>query len=96
MKLIWTNRARGDLGEIISYIWADNPAAAKKVRSRIETIVSHLKSQPFAGRTGAISGTREAIPHPNYRIVYEVTDDTVFILRIIHTARQWPPAEEAD
>ncbi len=91
MKLVWTNRAKGDLGEIISYIWADNPASARKIRSRIETLAAYLGSQPFAGRTDAIAGTREAIPHPSYRMVYQVTGETVFILRVIHTSRQWPP-----
>ena len=94
MRLVWTARAKGDLKEIVSYIWRDNPAAAKKIRNRIETVAAYLKSQPFAGRMGAITGTREAIPHPGYRIVYQVTGDTVFILRVVHTARQWPPVED--
>ena len=91
MKLVWTAKARRELGEIVSHIWADNPAAAKRVRNRIETTAAYLKSQPFMGRSGAIAGTREAIPHPSYRIVYQVTDQTVSILSVVHTARQWPP-----
>lgn len=43
------------------------------------------------GRPGKIPGTRELIPHENYRLVYEVQDDTVWVLALIHTARQWPP-----
>ena len=92
MKLVWTSRAKRDLAEIAAYIWADNPAAARKIRSRVETVAAYLKSQPFAGREGAIAGTRESIPHPSYRIVYQVTDEAVFILRVVHTARQWPPS----
>lgn len=94
MRLVWTAGAKRDLDEIISYIWTDNPVAAKRVRHRIETTAAYLKSQPFMGRLGAITGTREAIPHPSYRIVYQVTGETVFILSIVHTARQWPPAAE--
>ena len=45
-------------------------------------------------RMGAVAGTREAIPHPSYRIVYQVTGETVFILRIVYTSRQWPPVED--
>jgi addiction module RelE/StbE family toxin len=92
--LVWTSRAKRDLGEIATYIWRSNPAAAKKIRNRIETLAAYLRSQPFAGREGAIAGTREAIPHPSYRIVYQVTDETVSILRVVHTARQWPPVED--
>jgi plasmid stabilization system protein ParE len=40
---------------------------------------------------GRFPSTRELIPHENYRLVYEVQDDTVWVLALIHTARQWPP-----
>ena len=91
MRLIWVARARRELAEIVSHIWSDDPAAAKRVRSRIETTAAYLRSQPFMGRMGAIAGTREAIPHPSYRIVYQVADETVSILSVVHTSRQWPP-----
>ncbi len=94
MKLIWTHGAKRDLAEIASYIWRDNPAAAKKTRNRIETVAAYLRSQPFAGRPGTIAGTREIVPHPSYRIVYQLTEETVFVLGVIHTARQWPPVED--
>ncbi|AYC99788.1 translation repressor RelE [Neorhizobium sp. NCHU2750] len=54
--------------------------------------VSRLVNFPFSGRRGAVAGTREIIPHESYRIVYQVDDETVSILMIIHTARLWPPA----
>ena len=94
MRLVWTTRAKNDLAEVLTYIWRDNPAAAKKIRNRIETFALYLKSQPFMGRLGAVAGTRETIPHPSYRIVYQVTGETVFILRVMHTSRQWPPVED--
>ncbi|MDQ2704662.1 MAG: type II toxin-antitoxin system RelE/ParE family toxin [Pseudomonadota bacterium] len=96
MKLVWTNRAKNDLADVASYIWADNPAAARKIRSRIERVAVYPESQPFMGRMGAVAGTREAIPHPSCRIVYQVTGETVFILRVVHTARRWPPVEDED
>jgi toxin ParE1/3/4 len=64
------------------------------MRERIERTAAYLERQPFMGRVGAIEGTREAIPHPSYRMVYQVTDGTVSILAIIHTRRQWPPVSE--
>lgn len=96
MKLVWTALARRDLGEIVTYIWFDNPSAAKRVRERIEKAARYLKSQPFMGRMGEVPGTREAFVPPTYRIVYEVTEGAVSILRIVHTSRQWPPQSETD
>ena len=96
MKFVWTASARRELREIVLHIWHDNPAAAKRMRVRIETTAAYLKTQPFMGRPGAIAGTREAIPHPSYRIVYQVSNEVVSILSIVHTARQWPPAQDED
>jgi addiction module RelE/StbE family toxin len=96
MRLVWTTGARDNLREIVSYIAADTPAAARKMRGRIEGLVKYLGHQPFMGRPGSIRGTREAIPHPSYRVVYSVTDGVVAILAVVHTARQWPPVTEDD
>jgi plasmid stabilization system protein ParE len=46
------------------------------------------------GRSGLIAGTRGLIPHESHRMVYEIRDDTVWILALIHTARLWPPLPE--
>ena len=35
--------------------------------------------------------TREVISHPSYRLVYEVDDQAVWILTLVHTARLWSP-----
>lgn len=94
MRLVWTNSAKRDLAEIVSYIWFDSPDAAKGIRHRVEATAIYLTSHPWMGRPGAMADTREAIPHPSYRIVYRVTEQTAFILRIVHTARQWPPVDD--
>ena len=96
MRLVWTVGARREFADIVVHIWSDDPGAAKRIRSRIENTANYLKSHPFMGRSGAIAGTREAIPHPSYRIVYEVGEDAVFILSVVHTSRQWPPAADED
>jgi plasmid stabilization system protein ParE len=43
------------------------------------------------GKRGMIEGTRELLPHKNYRLVYELIDDEIWIHAIVHAARQWPP-----
>jgi plasmid stabilization system protein ParE len=50
-----------------------------------------LIDHPQFGRPGRIIGTRELVAHRNYILVYDVTADTVRVLRVLHAARQWPP-----
>ena len=47
------------------------------------------------GRVGLVPGTRELIPHENYRLVYEVdeTAQIIWVLALVHVARLWPPAQ---
>jgi toxin ParE1/3/4 len=51
---------------------------------------ANLTDFPLLGHVGDIVGTRELTPHKNYRLVYEVRGDTVWILVLSHAARQWP------
>ncbi len=53
--------------------------------------VAGLADFPLLGHEGEIVGTRELTPHRSYRVVYQVSDTTVWILVLIPTARQWPP-----
>ncbi len=55
---------------------------------------ARLAEHPKLGRTGKIPGTRELIPHDSYRLVYEIDGETVWLLALVHTARQWPPVRE--
>lgn len=55
---------------------------------------ARLVAHPMLGHQGKIPGTLELIPHENYRLVYEIEHETVWILVLVHTARQWPPVRE--
>lgn len=44
------------------------------------------------GSSGRVAGTREAVAHKNYILVYDVAGDYARVLRVLHAARQWPPA----
>ena len=52
---------------------------------------ARLAEHPKLGRPGKIPGTRELVAHENYRLVYEVERETVWLLALVHTAKQWPP-----
>ena len=46
---------------------------------------------PLMGKPGAIEGTRERLVMTfPYRIIYRIDADDIVVLRVLHTARQWP------
>jgi len=93
MKLIWAPSALRDRREIREYIARDNPAAALDLDEMFERKAATLLDQPGMGRPGRVAGTRELVAHRNYILVYDVAGDQVRILRALHVARQWPPAQ---
>ncbi len=94
MKVVWLPEAEDDRHEAVYYIAEDNPGAAERMDALFGAAVGRLSSFAHLGRPGAIPGTRELIPHPSYRIVYEIGEDTISVLALVHTARQWPPVAE--
>lgn len=93
MKVIWASAAEQDRADIIDYISQDNPLAAIRMDELFAEAADRLAEHPHLGKAGLISGTRELIPHESYRLVYEVQDNTVWILALVHTARMWPPRQ---
>lgn len=94
MKIIWTPEAEQDRDDVCDYIAADNPGAAAHMDQLFSDAAVKLADHPKLGRVGKIGGTRELIPHENYRLVYEIEGETVWLLALVHTARQWPPLRE--
>lgn len=86
----WTGPALNDLRSIREYVAAEGrPAAAKRLAEKLRNAVLRLQAHPRSGRPvpefrGA--GYREVIVHP-YRIVYELTEGTVIVLRVWHGRR---------
>jgi addiction module RelE/StbE family toxin len=91
LKLAWTRPASVDRKDIREYIARDNPAAALALDELFSAKARRLIDRPGLGRPGRVTGTRELVVHPNYILVYDAAGDVVRILRVLHTARQWPP-----
>lgn len=91
MILIWTQPARADARQIQRYVGRDSPGAAVRLIERFEAKADLLVDNPKLGPAGRRRGTRELVAHPSYVLIYDVTPTTVRILRVMHTARQWPP-----
>ena len=91
----WAEAALTDLCAQIAYIANDNPDAAARVATAIRKTGDDLGI--FAtGHPGRVNSTYEKSVHGlPYIMAYALTDgdSAVSILRVIHTARDWP--EEA-
>lgn len=93
MKLEWSAYAIEDRLAIFEYIEADNPQAAVTVDDCIRLQVEQLIRHPESGRIGRVEATRElVIARTPYITAYRVAGDTVRILRVLHSAQQWPDA----
>jgi toxin ParE1/3/4 len=92
IALQWSDDAEADVDNITSYIAKNNIIAAIDMRDAIELRVKNLKTFPKGWRTGRIAGTREMVlTGTPYIAVYEVADDDITILRILHASQKWPP-----
>jgi toxin ParE1/3/4 len=90
MRVFWTAEAIQDRLDIWEYIAQENQVAASKMDDLFSVPTTWLSNYSKLGKPGKIQGTRELIPHENYRLVYEINDETVWILALIHTSRLWP------
>lgn len=98
--VVWSAEAHRDSLDILRYIADDNPFAAEKVVDAIEEAGNKL-GEFATGRPGRVTGTYEKSLAPlPYIISYELRliagRECVVILRVIHTAREWPPEEWPD
>ncbi len=96
MKVRWSSDAEDDRDDIRRYIAVDNPRAAVRIDEAIGEAIGRLADFPHSGRPGLLLDTREIFAHRHYRIVYAIQDDSIWIVAVLHTSRQWPPAPEED
>ena len=90
MRLVWRASALEDLETIIAYIAERNAPAAERLHSAIEACAEGLRERPFLYRPGRVEGTREAVLHPNYILIYEVGAEAVEITAVVHSRQQYP------
>lgn len=91
MRVRWTTDAADDLDRISDYIAADRPEAARKIALHLVRTVDGLDTFPNRGRPGRVVGTRELVLASGpFIAVYEVHDDEVQVLRLLHGAQEWP------
>lgn len=91
MRVVWTRAAIADRSAIFDHILEINPQAALRMDEVFSDAADRLAKSPRIGAIGRVAGTRELIPHESYRLVYEISEEEVWILAVVHTARRWPP-----
>ena len=88
--LIWEPEAEEQLASILTFIGARNLPAAGKIKRLIEGGLESVQRLPYIGRPGRVVGTRELIVHPNYVVIYRVTDAAIDVLRVLHARQRYP------
>jgi toxin ParE1/3/4 len=83
--------------DVLDHLDKQGESAMRRVRGDIERAIQVLAQRPI-GRPGRISGTYEkSVVGQPYVIAYTLLPrddgaaDDIVILRVVHTARDWPP-----
>jgi toxin ParE1/3/4 len=91
MRVRWTPAAAADLQHISDYLKQHHPLYRQPTIRKLYDLVQGLKDWPQRGRIGRVEGTRELLFSPlPYIAVYRVTEQSVEVLRIHHTAQERP------
>jgi plasmid stabilization system protein ParE len=92
----WTPEALSELRGVFSYVEPHDAAAALRLIDRLQE-AGALLGRRSIGRPGRVPGTREySVPRTPYILAYETLadtggDETLWILRVIHSSRSWEP-----
>lgn len=96
-NVIWSRDSLDDLKAQVAYIAEENPVAAQRVADVISDAAAALSEIP-TGRPGRVTDTYEkSVTRLPYIIAYAITvgaaGESIAILRVIHTARDWPAGQ---
>jgi addiction module RelE/StbE family toxin len=91
MQLKWSKYAQYKYCEQISYISLRNPTAAEEIEIAIEKTLNTILLFPRIGQKGRYPDTFEClIKNAPLIIVYEIREEVIIVLNILHTAQNYP------
>ncbi len=92
-QIVWSERAREDLKEIVEYISRDSRAYAQSFALQIREKIDRLGTFPESGPVipEDRSGSIRQITVGNYRVLYRHSQADVFIVTVVHGARNIEP-----
>ncbi len=86
-----TEHAQDDLEHIYYYIAEDNPDNASNfilgLEKKVYSLEIHPERHALISENEFFGTSYRHLNHKKYRIIYRITDTSVFILRIIHGAK---------
>lgn len=86
----WQPQAQEALWAILDYLSDRNYYAAEALQKTIEETAEALPQHPYLYRPGRVSGTREAVVHPNYLVIYRIATDHIAIVDVLHARQKYP------
>ena len=95
--VVWATDAARDTLDILRHIAEDDPDAAERIVDLIES-AGYRPGEIPTGRPGSVPGTfeRSLAPLPwilSYAVEEGLDGQRILILRVIHTARNWPKGD---
>jgi plasmid stabilization system protein ParE len=93
--LRWSQRARADLKAIHAHIARDSPRNATTVAREFLQRAEEIPSTPRAARVVPELGdpTIREIPVHSWRLIYQLRDEHVFVLTLVHKRRVPAPEQ---
>ncbi len=92
MILIWSASAEKDRDNIVRFIAEDDIDSALAMDKLFSDYAYKLVNFPRLGHAGRVKNTFELLVHTHYILVYQINDNCIEILAIVHTSRQYPPS----
>jgi toxin ParE1/3/4 len=91
MKIKWLETALDNIAHIADRLSENDPAAARRMVTKIRLSIDNLTKHPTMGRPGRVKGTRElVIVGTFYIVIYKVNNNNIEILRVLHSSQRWP------
>lgn len=86
MTIRWSNEARNELRAIRRFIARDSEFYADRIIGRIVERIESVRTAPRRGHPvhEYLEAELKEVHEPPYRIIYELSDDTINIVTIVH------------
>jgi len=88
MRITWSRPAVANLEAIHDYIRRDAPGRADRFVQRLIAAAEPLADFPKMGRVVPEGdGRQREVAFDPYRIIYRIEDDEIYIVTVVHSAR---------